>query len=756
MDKHPILANGELYAEPVSKSLYGGPKVLPRDYYSAKERIVSSLDKLSEKITAGNEKFLEEKVVCIRLEPKFEAKSYMPQAIVNVMRKEDTQIVGGRKYSSITNGKKLEAKLYFVRTTNCGINQLRDILQKGSKDHIEQWRQQIQTINTIDLLLPDEKIMGFSDAWEKGSVEFVLHPIPSCTEKEIDTFFEYSRIDRTKSRIKTYDDGLTFISADCNQINLQKVKSYNPLRAAHPLGNISITAVRSIPGVTCPLVVQSAKKPQIKVGVFDGGADDLHPLLQGYVNEIDASIEPVDQECIAHGTGVCSAIMYGNLSGKSGKDILDAPCVMINSYRVLPLHDRRDVDLYEVVDFIERIVPSSPDIKLYNLSMGPKGAILDDSISRFTYALDRLTYEVPKEENNPLFVVAVGNDGSLPSPLNRIQSPSDMVNGLGIGAYTYNNSGEKISSDYSCVGPGREGAKTKPDLLDFGGSIDHPFIIPSMNRTGLSATAGTSFSTPLVTGKIAKLMAMCKEVSPHLARTLLIHNARNDLCVKSIEQGFGVCPDSINDILECSDKHVTILYSGFIYPTQFIKLPIFLPKINEMQGNVSLSWTVSTIVAPYSNDPDAYTNNCLEDVFTPHSMIFSFTKRGQKPQRVNLLDASKLPLVRMLIDNGYKQSSAPVSHPAKKQWDEADLRSVDLKWDTIIHKEITMRSKSLFDPALTLHAIGRNGFENEEIRYYVVVSVDAPKYKGSLYDLILNTYQNLVPIEIRAVNRILI
>ena len=67
-----------------------------------------------------------------------------------------------------------------------------------------------------------------------------------------------------------------------------------------------------------------------------------------------------------------------------------------------------------------------------------------------------------------------------------------------------------------------------------------------------------------------------------------------------------------------------------------------------------------------------------------------------------------------------------------------------------------MRSRSLFDPALTLHAIGRNGFENEEIRYFVVITIDAPKYKGSLYDLILQTYNNLVPIEVRNINRLMI
>lgn len=60
----------------------------------------------------------------------------------------------------------------------------------------------------------------------------------------------------------------------------------------------------------------------------------------------------------------------------------------------------------------------------------------------------------------------------------------------------------------------------------------------------------------------------------------------------------------------------------------------------------------------------------------------------------------------------------------------------------------------LFNPTLTLHALGRNGFDTERIRYNVVITIKAPRYKGSLYDAILQTYQNLTPIEIRNINRL--
>lgn len=52
----------------------------------------------------------------------------------------------------------------------------------------------------------------------------------------------------------------------------------------------------------------------------------------------------------------------------------------------------------------------------------------------------------------------------------------------------------------------------------------------------------------------------------------------------------------------------------------------------------------------------------------------------------------------------------------------------DLKWDTIMKKR-------------QLHAIDRNGHA-QHIQYHVAISIEAPKYAGSLYDAILQTYQN--------------
>ena len=755
MSKHPIIAQGELYAEPVARPISFGKKIMPHEYDAAKQRVLNNLYELENKLTASDEVFLEEKIVCIRLEPKFEAKSYIPTTLVGAMS-TDSKIVGGRKYTIYDDEEEQPAKLYFIRTTNAGIQQFRSIIEQGTRDNVKQWRQELQSVYSVDLLSSDEKVMGFSEDWESGTVEFVLHPIPDSTEEKILCFLKLSGIATSDIHMKTYDNGITFISATCSSENIKQVKRYNPLRAVHPLGAIEMTRAQKMAGSSCPVASSRKFTPSVRVGVFDGGVDDQLPVLKKYVTAIDGSSEPAVIDGIEHGSGVCSAILYGNLAGLSAANTLEPPCVAIDCYRVLPLKDHRDFDLYEIIDFIEDVVPNKKETRLYNLSLGPTGAIVDDSISRFTYALDKLSYDVPDNVEHPLFVVAVGNDGNLPAGFNRIQAPSDIVNGLGVGAYTFNARHLKVPADYSCVGPGREGAKTKPDLLDFGGGTGFPFVIPSTDHTSLATVAGTSFSAPMVTGKIGHLLAMSKEISPHMGRALLIHNAIPNTVFPKNQQGFGICPEDMKDILECDDNNVTIMFSGKIMPTQYLSLPIFAPHINEMQGLVNISWTVALVVDPNSNDPDAYTNNCIEDVFSPHSMTYNFSKRGNSTQKLNLLKESDLKHARDLIDAGYKQSSVPVSHPAKKVWREEDLRTTELKWDTVIRKSVSMRSSSLFSPVLTLHAMGRNEFECKSMKYQVVVSINAPKYRGSLYDAVLQTYTNLVPIEIRNVSRIVI
>ena len=78
-DPLPILAHGESYAQPVQKKTGGGSKPRPHEYEEARNRLLANIGAVSRQMQTDPDSYLEEKVVCIRMEPKFEAKSYAPR-----------------------------------------------------------------------------------------------------------------------------------------------------------------------------------------------------------------------------------------------------------------------------------------------------------------------------------------------------------------------------------------------------------------------------------------------------------------------------------------------------------------------------------------------------------------------------------------------------------------------------------------------------------------------------------------------------
>lgn len=754
--KHPILANGQYYISPIEKKRGSGPSIFPHEYSEAKERLCADIESIQQSIENNDEVFVSSKVVCIRLEPKYEAKSYVPSSLV---ADSGMKLIGGRKYT-IDEDQQTKGKMYFVRTTTEELQDLKTKFSSGRKDHVQKWKDQVCTIKSIDLLQQEEKTLGFPDEWENGTVEVVIHPLGSDMDQAINGFFETTKLDKDTAVIRSYEDGLTFVCIHMDKKSVKLAQKYNPLRSIKPIDDNWEEQMRSGSMIApAPQLPETIFKSNIKIGVFDGGVKSGTRLLDPYVTNYDMVEDAATEHAQDHASEVCGAILYGtNLRGKTDTDRVENPVVSVESFRVFPAKKTGDAEsdfqMYTTIDIIEKVVSERRDIKLFNLSFGPKGAIIDDEINRFTYVCDKLTYDVDEDEINPLFCVAAGNDGKLEAPMNRVQSPSDMVNGLAVGAYTISMLGDKYRADYSCIGPGREGAKIKPDILEFGGSVDMPFIT---SKTGneITGTLGTSLAAPVVAGKIGRLMAASDHIVPHLGRALLIHNADSEGLEGNNENGFGFCISEVEDVLNCTDNKVTILYEGEITSSATVRLPIFLPEVNEIHGNANIRWTICTVVNPNLNDPDAYTNNCIEDTFYPNDMKFPFRKQGCGEKQVNFLDPKGIELAKQLISEGYIKSDLPVSKSAKRSFAEADLRNNDFKWDTIIRKEQTMRCSSLINPYITLHAIGRDEFEHEKIKYFVVITVDVPKFKGSLYDHIVQTYNNLTPIQIQNVNRVM-
>lgn len=712
--KRLILANGEAYVSDVKRSGGGGNKEYPRRYDEARERVrenvLTALDRLQ---SLPKEKLLKEEVVlCLRLHPDFKAKTYDPKALFVANRSIEN--VGSRGYRIPTSKvaptkavqKKLaekieivDGRLLFVRGTQDAFHGLLRTLDMSEASLTKDFQKDIRTIEKIDLLSPDEQLLGFPEQWREGRVEIVLHPSNYEPKAQIDflhELFMHHEVSWNHVRLAPYSDGPLFASCRITRDSLYAIAGSNPLRTAHPLSIAAIEDLRGSPTLPAPPAPPAGKRSTIKVGMFDGGVAASHQHLGDFV-EVDNSFSPnvpEDPSYVAHGTAVAGALLYGPLNGKSGTDTLPIPPVSVVSFRALPTSDPLDIDLYECIDQIEDTVPQRTDIKTYNLSFGPRGPILDDVISRFTFALDRLSCE-----QDVSFFVAVGNDGEASDDLNRVQAPADIVNGIGVGAYTFRD-GSVTHAPYSCHGPGRECGKIKPDLVGFGGCEVTPMHLLSASAGNRMLNRGTSFACPTVAAIGAQLTSGFDRGSSLLSRVLLIHTAKHPVGKPDHLFGHGVAMLEVENILRCDETSVTVVFQGAMSPTRSRKLPVMLPKGLLTSGKVLISYTVAGLPSVDSNHPADYTQACIEDTFFPNSRVFRFSRTlpGEKPKHKVLHVERKKDEIDQLETEGWKIGQFPASKSANRYRDETERRTVDCKWEPVVRREVSMLASSIEEP----------------------------------------------------------
>lgn len=180
---------------------------------------------------------------------------------------------------------------------------------------------------------------------------------------------------------------------------------------------------------------------------------------------------------------------------------------------------------------------------------------------------------------------------------------------------------------------------TPPLSLGSSTSLIHSIFLPPylLHTNKTTVEYGTSFASPIVTGKIGKMMALSSEISQHMAKTLLIRTAEDSDKYSIEEIGFGFCVNDVTDILNCKDNKVVILYEGNIASKQNIQLPILLPNINGLKCNANITWTLSTLSELNPNDVDSYTCHCVEDYFYPHDKHYHYFKNtihGRRQKRL--------------------------------------------------------------------------------------------------------------------------
>ena len=192
-------------------------------------------------------------------------------------------------------------------------------------------------------------------------------------------------------------------------------------------------------------------------------------------------------------------------------------------------------------------------------------------------------------------------------------------------------------------------------------------------------------------------------LNPLTIRALLTHRAFNGGNSRE-EVGWGRIPDDIVDIVTCSDNSVTVIYQGFLEPTKYLRAPIPIPE-KQVNGNVTIHATFCFNSDTDPQDPASYTRSGLDITFRPHDG--KFKKSNQS----------------------YPDSKA-FFRPAEYFLGENELRRDALKWETVLHKTMTMRGSSLSNPVFDIHYVprleGQPTSSAIRIPYALVVTIAAP------------------------------
>jgi len=426
----------------------------------------------------------------------------------------------------------------------------------------------------------------------------------------------------------------------------------------------------------------------------------------------------------AHGLAVTGALMWGPLNAPPRR-----PYGSVDHFRVLDADDATDNDIhaYAILRRVQDVIETGSH-DLYNLSLGPDLPVDDDEVHAWTSTIDALSADGEK-----LIVAAAGNNGELPEPLCRIQSPGDGVNCLCVGAAD-TMANDWARAEYSAKGPGRRPGRTKPDLVAFGGSIADPFGV--LRKRGAShmvdSDMGTSFAAPLVTRAALGLRSLFSaSLHPLTLRCILIHTA-DAANHDEHDVGWGILANEENLAL-CPDNTARIIYQGTLPPKKLLRARIPIP--NGLLGRVGISATLCYATEISAADPSNYTNSGVEIFYRPNIANRKVNKDTGKPSTY----AASKP---------FFQGGSYAT--------EEERRVRHRKWETVLHDSRTVDASKLHDPSFDLHFIPRQGVLDDKapsrIRYSMVISVHTPKYPD-IYDRVLAGFpelQALTPVVLEA------
>ena len=443
------------------------------------------------------------------------------------------------------------------------------------------------------------KVFDFDDDFDNAQIwDYIKRKLKALGLHEKYEIIRYGEhIKFLKIEIRSYEDIINIAS-------INGVKSIDFFQEySLPKGNFSSTDLQTL--LDCEYV-----DSEVSIGIIDGGISDDNPYLQPYIIAREEYVSETYRNPY-HATFIASTIQYGNVLNGIGSptshrfqfvDIIAMP----NSDKKFGPTDTITED--DLMDIIEEVMEKySHSTKIWNISLGIENKPCCGTMSDLGIFLDYI-----QDKYQVQMFVSSGNINKLPlrswPPQNgigehdRLISPADSVRAVTVGSVALFESDDSIvkfnePSPFSRRGPGANYV-VKPDIVDYGGNLSNAYIIDGLGVKGLDPKGkiiegnGTSYSNPRALQKFASIYEEMVEPDILLAKAMLIHSARmnsRELLDEKPDNikyyGFGIPSPNVQEILQCSEDEVTLVFKQKISSGSHLEMYDFPYPKSLIQNN---------------------------------------------------------------------------------------------------------------------------------------------------------------------------
>lgn len=409
------------------------------------------------------------------------------------------------------------------------------------------------------------------------------------------------------------------------------------------------------------------------IGVIDSGISE-GGIFDKYIIGREVYV-PSEYQNRNHGSFVASTILFGSEINERKEEkpvrfkLLDIVAIPNNNEKYGPVDSIYEDDLYDIIE--ECVKKHHAKVKIWNLSLG-----IPNKISSNSCVSDMAAFcDFIQKEYSVQFIIAAGNyrnyefrSWPMESDLinDRITSPGDSFIGITVGSLAEKDSENSLvkkdePSPFSRRGPGAN-YMMKPEVVDYGGNINKYNSIIGLGVKGLDENGniveniGTSFSTPCISYKYAKILNELVDKDILLAKALLIHSAKiinsNDNNIRYY--GYGRPPIDVQKVLNCSENEITLIFKQTIVPGTHLEMDDFpypqcLIKNGKYYGEIFMTLVNTPILDPkFGSEYNRVNFDASFGTYikTPDGKKY----KGQVPLDLSIEDKYE----RSRVENGFK------------------------------------------------------------------------------------------------------